>query len=262
MNKKRSVHFVDNGLLRPTNPVSVNLVGAGGTGSQLLSALARINYALLMLRHPGLSVRVFDGDVVTEANLGRQLFFEPELGMNKAVALINRINRSLGFNWKAIPYLYDEHTDTTISSAAVTISCVDTAQARFDIAAILSGSDEISFGSRPVYWMDFGNLQYTGQVLLSTIRLVPQPASRKFQPVASLPLITQEYKELLLQANHTTAPSCSLAEALSRQDLFINPSLANLGGSLLWTMFREGMTFNRGFFLNLKDFKVQPVRVG
>jgi len=29
----------------------------------------------------------------------------------------------------------------------------------------------------------------------------------------------------------------------------------------LWDLFREGMTANRGFFLNLKDFRSQPIWV-
>lgn len=263
MNRKTSVHFVDNGLLRPTNPVTVNLVGAGGTGSQVLSALARINYSLVALRHPGLSVKVFDNDTITNANLGRQLFAATELGMNKAVALINRINRFFGTNWKAIPYLYNEDITTKEKTATITISCVDTVQSRFAIADILSNPVKNVYNNKPVYWIDFGNMQYTGQVLLSTVQPVPQPASKKFQPVKSLPLITQEFKDLLIQAaKDTNEPSCSLAEALSRQDLFINSTLASLGASLLWTMFREGILFNRGFFLNLKDFKTQPVRIG
>src|SRR5262245_50022200 len=137
MSRKTSVHFVDNGLLRPTNPVTVNLVGAGGTGSQILSALARINYSLVALRHPGLSVKVFDNDIITNANLGRQLFAATELGMNKAVALINRINRFFGTNWKAIPSLYNEDVIAQEKTATITISCVDTVQARFAIAGIL-----------------------------------------------------------------------------------------------------------------------------
>jgi hypothetical protein len=52
-----------------------------------------------------------------------------------------------------------------------------------------------------------------------------------------------------------------LAEALEKQDLFINSTLANLGASLLWQMFREGMLYNRGFFVNLKDFRTQPLKV-
>ena len=73
----------------------MNLIGAGGTGSQVLTALARMNHALTELNHAGLSVRLWDDDVITEANLGRQLFAESELGLYKSVALINRINRFL-----------------------------------------------------------------------------------------------------------------------------------------------------------------------
>ena len=73
---KAKVHFTDNDLINPTNPITVNLIGAGGTGTQVLTALARMNHALTELNHPGFSVRLWDNDVVTEANLGRQLFAE------------------------------------------------------------------------------------------------------------------------------------------------------------------------------------------
>ena len=98
---KSKVHFTDSELISPTNPISVNLIGAGGTGSQMLTALARMNHALTELNHAGLSVRLWDDDVITEANLGRQLFAESELGLYKSVALINRINRFFGTSWKA-----------------------------------------------------------------------------------------------------------------------------------------------------------------
>ena len=35
---KTKVHFTDNALINPTNPITVNLIGAGGTGSQVLPA--------------------------------------------------------------------------------------------------------------------------------------------------------------------------------------------------------------------------------
>ncbi|MBU7571458.1 MAG: hypothetical protein KAF41_12550, partial [Flavobacterium sp.] len=57
-------------------------------------------------------------------------------------------------------------------------------------------------------------------------------------------------------------PSCSLAEALEKQDLYINGSLAQMGCSLLWSLFRTGMTSYRGFFINLKNFKSQPIPIG
>lgn len=43
------VHFTDNYIINPQHPVTVHLIGAGGTGSQVLNALARIDYALYKL---------------------------------------------------------------------------------------------------------------------------------------------------------------------------------------------------------------------
>ncbi|HXB42740.1 MAG TPA: hypothetical protein VNV85_01720 [Puia sp.] len=104
---------------------------------------------------------------------------------------------------------------------------------------------------KPVYWMNFGNSQHTGQVVLSTIGNVKQPPSKKYRTVSKLPLIRDEFKTLLEQADDKDEPSCSLAKALTKQDLFINSALAKMGASLLWSMFREGMIANRRFFLNL-----------
>jgi hypothetical protein len=38
---KPCVHIVEKELLNPYNPVMINLIGAGGTGSQFLTALGR-----------------------------------------------------------------------------------------------------------------------------------------------------------------------------------------------------------------------------
>lgn len=260
---RTSIHFTHKYLLQPTNPIRVNLIGAGGTGSAMLTALARMNHALKALGHAGLQVYVFDDDTVTAANLGRQLFSAAELGLNKGVALINRINRFFGTNWKAVPIRYSQQSavNNPKYQATLTVSCVDTVAARFEIAAALRSMATSSDRDRPVYWMDFGNGQHSGQVLLSTIGKVQQPASKKFDTVASLPFITDEYSSLLEQADEHSLPSCSLAEALAKQDLFINSAIADLGASLLWQLFREGMLQYRGFFLNLKDFRSQPVKV-
>ena len=85
---------------------------------------------------------------------------------------------------------------------------------------------------------------------------------KKFKTVEALPMVTDEFRELLETAVLTdNTPSSSLAEALTKQDLFINSALASLGASLLWQLFREGMLTNRGFFLNLQDFRTQPIKV-
>ncbi|GAA3989777.1 PRTRC system ThiF family protein [Mucilaginibacter dorajii] len=263
-----AVHIVEKEWLNPYNPIVVNLIGAGGTGSQVLTALARMNHALIELNHPGLFVRLFDDDKVERANLGRQLFATAELKQYKAVALINRVNLFFGTNWKALTTRYDKaglKAQNELAQAGLTISCVDTVQARLEIADILKAVYKRTNGygrNKPVYYMDFGNSRFSGQVILSTIGKVPQPEMKKYQTVETLPMVTDEFKDLLMASESADkTPSCSLAEALTKQDLFINSALANVGASLLWQLFREGVLFNRGFFLNLKEFRMQPLKV-
>ena len=264
---KTKVHFTDNALINPTNPVTVNLIGAGGTGSQVLTALARMNHALTELNHAGLSVRLWDDDVITEANLGRQLFAESELGFYKSVALINRVNRFFGTNWKAETQKFEKDDLGKLQSnmkSEIYISCVDSVKSRFDIAEILNELkiDKGYYRNQCKYWIDFGNSQFTGQVLLSTIGNIKQPNSKKYETVENLPFITEEFGELLkISEEEDNTPSCSLAEALEKQDLFINSTLAQMGSSLLWNIFRNGLTVNRGFFLNLKNFQSQPIKL-
>ena len=266
-NRRTKVHFVDNVLLNPTNPMSINLSGAGGTGSQVLTALARMNHALTELNHAGLSVRLWDDDVITEANLGRQLFAESELGLYKSVALINRTNRFFGTDWKAESKKFEKDNLGKIQSnmkSEIYISCVDSVKSRFEIAKILNELkiDKGYYRNQSKYWIDFGNSQFTGQVLLSTVGNIRQPNSEKYETVENLPFVTEEFGELLKQSEQDDdTPSCSLAEALEKQDLFINSTLAQMGSSLLWNLFRNGLTENRGFFLNLKNFQSQPIKL-
>ena len=51
-------------MIDPQHPVTVNLIGAGGTGSQVLTCLARLDVTLRALGHPGLSVTLYDPDIV------------------------------------------------------------------------------------------------------------------------------------------------------------------------------------------------------
>ncbi len=264
--EKTKVHFTDNCLINPTNPIEVNLIGAGGTGSQVLTALARMNHALNELNHAGLTVRLWDDDIVTQANLGRQLFADCELGIHKSVALINRINRFFGTDCKAESIKFEKDEWKKLpkhTRASIYISCVDSVGARFEIAEILKEANKSrSYRNDSKYWIDFGNSQHIGQVILSTIGNIRQPNSEKYETVANLPFVTEEFGELLQQSEVTdNTSSCSLAEALERQDLFINSALAQMGCSLLWSLFQNGLIEYRGFFLNLKDFRSQPIKV-
>ena len=97
----KKIHFTENYLLNPHHPVTVFVIGAGGTGSQVITNLARMSMALQALGHPGLHVTVFDPDTVSQANIGRQLFSEAELGLNKARSPGHTYQPFLRYSWTA-----------------------------------------------------------------------------------------------------------------------------------------------------------------
>ena len=251
---KQKMHFTDAYLLNPTHPVTVNLAGCGGTGSQVLSALSRISHTLTQLGHPGLHITTFDPDHVTEANLGRQLFSTSDVGLNKAIVLTSRINRFFSTGWEAVPDFYKNEP------ANIIITCTDTVKSRMEIAETLlqKQDNNCSPFAKRMYWLDFGNTKNSGQVILGTFGEIPQPRSKKYIPVGKLPCVTQCF-DLMKIDEKDSGPSCSLAEAIEQQDLFINSTLANIGSKLLWKLFREGMTNQRGAFLNMDTLKLNPV---
>ena len=186
--------------------------------------------------------------------------------MYKSTTLISRINRFFGTDWKAQTQLFSTETfssEEETMRGSIYLSCVDSAKARFDIGEVLTHLERAHhYHNNPKYWLDFGNSTHSGQVILGTLQAIEQPHSDTFTPIDTLPTITQAFGELLTQAEQNdNTPSCSLAEALTKQDLFINATLSQMGSTLLWNLFREGLTPYRGFFLNLKDFRTQPLLV-
>ena len=246
------VHTIHNYLLNPEHPVTINVIGCGGNGSQVLTQLARINEALKKLGHPGLYVTCFDNDRITDSNIGRQLFSPAELGMNKAVALTTRLNRFFATNWKAVPIHYNQHVEENDRIANITITCVDSVKARKEIYKVMKSDAKKKNGDplrKIFYWMDIGNSQNSGQFVLGTF-------DKK-----GLPHVFDKFPSFLKQKDKDTGPSCSLAEALTKQDLFINSTLTQLAMSLLWKCFREGRIQYHGAFINLETFKIAPIHI-
>lgn len=259
----KRVHYIDNYLLNPQHPVTVNLIGVGGTGSQVLTNLARLDVTLRALNHPGLFVTVYDPDIVTEANIGRQLFSHSDLGLNKAQCLVTRLNHFFGNDWQAEPKIYPSNVHATKDEdlANITITCTDNIKSRLDMWKILKAVPDNNYRDykSPLYWLDFGNTQTSGQVVLGTVpEKIKQPKSQQYKTVDSLKVITR-YVRYARVRETDSGPSCSLAEALEKQDLFINSTLAQLGCNLLWKMFRHGMIEHHGLYLNLATMKVNPI---
>ena len=76
---------------------------------------------------PGLSVTLYDPDIVSGTNIGRQLFSDSDIGLNKAKCLITRVNNFFGNDWRAVPGIFP----TVLKKARrddmanITITCTD-----------------------------------------------------------------------------------------------------------------------------------------
>ena len=117
--------------------IVITIVGCGGTGSQIATGMPYLHQALLASGHPyGLRVFLVDGDRITETNCVRQPFSRSEVGLYKAVVLINRLNMFWGLDWEAVPHFVRCGQD--VPDSDFLISCVDTRAARAVIARVVS----------------------------------------------------------------------------------------------------------------------------
>lgn len=256
MKTKPRTHFTAEYLVSPVHPITVDLVGCGGSGSIMLSCLASIHSALVSMGRQGLHITAYDPDEVSEANLGRQLFSPADLGCNKADALITRFNRAFGLEWESVPEKYKYNSKTNII-----ITCTDNVASRKYIGTKFPTKEEAKGISetRNYYWLDLGNGRTTGQAILGSSP-IKQPKSQMFETIEQLPTVTQMYK-LTSKDEKDSGPSCSLAEALEKQDLFINRTIATAAADILWKLFNPGHIEIHGFFANLEQMRTVPVEI-
>jgi PRTRC genetic system ThiF family protein len=232
--------------LMQNRALRVLVVGAGGTGSAIVMGLPYLDQAMRVWGHRfGLAVALMDADLVSETNCVRQPFSVSDIGQNKSTVLINRINLFWGTSWQAVPSQfhapsfereYDRCPD-------LVIGCVDTRAARRAIDASFSRAL-----NRASYWLDLGNNAASGQYVLG------QPLnSRNRRKVERLRTVSELYPEIADEtAGEDPLPSCSAAEALDRQEPFINQTLAASALAMLAQLFRYGRITHHGAFFNAK----------
>ncbi len=249
-------HFISFSVSAPAYPVQIVLIGAGGTGSQVITGLARMHYALRKLGHPGFILHVIDGDKVSEANIGRQIFSPSDIGKNKAEVLVTRVNTFFGLAWIAYPMMLK--TDMKIERNGhgyplIILTAVDTAGGRIAISNWIRKTDLL-------YWLDFGNKTSSGQVILGTLpgHGIKQPYKHA---VNRLPTVLDLYPDMESIPEKDQGPSCSMEEALQRQDLFINQWVSTADLELLWKCFRRGYITESGAFINLNPLTIRALPI-
>jgi PRTRC genetic system ThiF family protein len=238
--------------------VRVLVVGCGGTGSAVVAGLPYLHQALVARGHPGgLHVTVIDGDTISPTNCIRQPFARSEIGLNKAVVLVNRLNLFWGLKWEAVPAHLKpgSHISRSYSGddirAQIVIGCVDTRAAR---AAI---RDAVSNWSTVSYALDLGNNADSGQFILG------EPLNeRNRRARLRLRTATELFPEICDEAQDNDGePTCSAIEALGRQEPFVNSTLAQHALALLARLFRYGQISYHGGFINLATGATSVLRI-
>lgn len=224
-------------LIRSPHPITINLIGVGGTGSWVLGDLAALHQYLVATERPGLKVYAYDGDIVTEANLGRQNFTKADLGENKAIALIEKYNRFYGLDWVATGENYnpEQHKDRNII-----ISCVDTIKSRKEIIAEFKKEvhNPHYYETRKKFLMiDCGNGYDFGQVIITRFGKGDLTFDDHFPN----------------EPEKVNEHSCSVLESLGKQNLFINKFIANLAVNWLYEGIRNTEQNNLGYFFNFNN---------
>jgi PRTRC genetic system ThiF family protein len=247
-------HYCDSYFFSPQHPITINVVGAGGTGSFLISRLARLDFALRQLEHPGLHVKVFDGDVIEAHNVGRQNFTRNEIGLFKASTMIQKVNFAFGLDWEADNSMIDPKN---LNPANLIITCVDSAKFRMELSNLIKNqyfrrSTRTDY-STSFYWLDCGNGKDFGQVVLSTTKSIDQPKNSEFELLADLKSVVEIFGNLENFDNEESQgiAGCSFRESIERQDLFINDMISTLASDMIWKLLRYKYLTHQGVVLNL-----------
>ena len=236
-----------NKILNPNHRVTIGVYGIGGTGSHVLTSLIGLDKSLKALGHPGIHVKAYDFDKVTQSNIGRQKFYPQDIEKSKAEILIKRINAIYGLDWKS--YSEDSYKENII------VTCFDNVasrrKAKEEIVKRLIGYGQNSF-ERIHYWIDSGNSENDGQVIIGSY----DKNGRSVLPDISS--VTNDFKDM---DDNPNEPSCSLAEALQHQDLMVNKFAADITINFIWKIFRYGKLEFRGAYFNLDKIKVIPIPI-
>lgn len=245
--KKHQIHKY---LREPYDAIKIHLIGAGGTGSIVLNNLMRINVTLKAIGKQGLHVTTFDFDTVEQPNIGRQNFFQNDVGQYKSDVITNRLNRAFGEEWNSIPQKYS-YNHIEKYNPNIVIIAVDSVRARRSIHKDLNiySKNTMNQENKLYYVFDIGNDHKSGQFYFYDL-FNNYKNEQDIKPYLNWNKIPLKKDKL---------PSCSTWESIQSQDLFINLTLANFASQYIWELTTSYFIESRGMFVNLDSKKTQPI---
>lgn len=228
------------------------VVGAGGTGSFVVPAIARLMFELKQLQSKPVEMLIVDPDVVENGNIPRSNFCAAEVGGCKAQTLAKRIALAWGLECHYSNELFDgeNHLKPMMNdyrSMTVIVGCVDNHLARRDIHLAIDKYRRHDPSDAPaLWWIDGGNGRCSGQVLLGS-NTKRTKADQHFTGTSicrSLPAPSLVHPGLLkadrsLGSQDLAGLSCSDRIRLGEQGLNINQRVAIEMTEMLTAMLLE-----------------------
>ena len=236
----------------------IMVVGTGGTGSMVAEGLCRL---LIGKDH---RIILVDHDKVEKRNLGRQNFYKSDLGKFKSEVLARRL--SLAYKREVLYFTEPVQQLPVGVRGELTIGCVDNAEAREKLQYagrhIMGGL--YSYSRMGGWYIDAGNSEHSGQVLIGNGLLQPYELGRSFLPdildhgdpaggiCHSLPLPTIQQPGLLAPETKPRRPrDCAERVARDEQSPVINLAMASLVLQFVHLLLSGELTW-MGAFIDLK----------
>lgn len=216
------------------NSIRFIVVGAGGTGSFVVPAIARLIYELKQQQNKSAEMLIVDPDVVEANNIPRSNFCFAEVGRFKSQTLAERVATAWGIEsgFSCEKFEAEKHLKGSVNdyrSLTIIVGCVDNYLARREMHRAL---DEFRGYAEPsrLWWIDGGNGRTSGQVLLgsTTKPLKPEQYFTGTSICRVLPAPSLQHPDLLQPENNDarSAVSCSDRVRLSEQGLNVNQRVA------------------------------------
>ncbi|PSB28524.1 PRTRC system ThiF family protein [Chlorogloea sp. CCALA 695] len=229
------------------NHVEFVLVGAGGTGGFLISAIARLMKEFETTTTKTTACTIIDPDIVEAKNIPRQNFQPGDIGLPKAEVLAARYALAMGCNISAISQPFTPvMAKAPWRSLVIIVGCVDNAAARQEIAACLNNGYG-TYYVPDVWWLDCGNHRTSGQVLLGSSncfqleQAFDNLSKPNFCKVLPSPIILHpELLEALPEEKQSTPLSCAELVARNQQSLFVNQHVAAIASEYLLALTLTG----------------------
>lgn len=221
-------------------PITVLLIGAGGNGSEFFDGMVRLHDGLKAIGGSGLHIIVMDDDDVSESNTIRQRFWAHEVGQNKAVTLVHRINMMMGTSWQAVPNRFVENPANGQFDLVVT--AVDNLATRRAVAKCEGLAK---------FWLDMGCDVDRGQIVFG------QHGDNTMS--SHWPTALAHFPDMATREEPRPVDSCSAADSLMKQDLMINQAVAGAAINMLWKALRTGEMKHNGVMIDLADSFSQAI---